>query len=179
MSTCLFTSGIPRECRDNAGGLRKVYLANKNDIVSVTPALGSITDLGVVTQITMATGTTFFEFSSTKESSNFVQNIQSNQANGTVGIEQVLSLTFSKMTGTKSKQIDLINSAEMVAIAEDYNGRYFLLGEFGALETNGGSAETGTALADLNGYKLTLRSLEKSLAREVVASAVTSVITVI
>lgn len=176
MSNCLFTAGIARECRDNSGGLRRCYIANKSDLSAVTPSLGSITDLGTIETITMASGKTFFEFVSTKESSNFVQTIQTSMPNGTVGIEQVLSLTFAKMTGEKSKQIDLMNNAEMVAIAQDYNGRYFLLGEFGALETNGGTSETGTALGDLNGYKLTLRSLEKSLAREIVASAVTSVI---
>lgn len=170
--SCLLTSGIAKGCRDNSGGLKRVLLANKINIDAIVPVQGSTgipADAGIITGITMAGSPTtyFYEFIPNKMSSNWVENIQSNLQNGTIGYEQVLTLIFAKNEATKRNQIKLMGQAELVAIVEDYNGKYWMLGEINGLELSGGSSASGTALTDLNGWNITLTGMEHEPAREV------------
>ena len=167
---CLLTNGIARGCRDNTGGIKRVLITNKTNIDTISPeqgATGSPSDEGEITSVDMELGTQFFEFKPNKLSSNWVENIQSNVQNGTIGYEQVLTLMFSKNEAEKRNQIKLMGQAEMVAIVEDYNNKYFMLGEVMGLELSGGSSASGTALTDMNGWNITLSGSEHEPAREV------------
>lgn len=167
--SCLLTSGWAKGCKDNAGGLKTVLLANKSEVSSFTSATGS------VSAITMgATTSVWYEFEPNKMSSNWVENVQANVQNGTVGFEQVLSMTFAKNEAAKRNQVLLLAQGEVYAIAIDYNNTYFLLGEFNGLELTGGNSSSGTALTDLNGWVLTLTGMEPEPAKEVVSTALTN-----
>ncbi len=173
--SCLLTSGIAKGCRDNSGGLKRVLITNKSNVSALAPvqgAVGSPADEGIITEITMEEGTYFYEFIPTKMSSNWVENIQSNVQNGTIGYEQVLTLIFGKNEAAKRNQIKLMGQAEMVAIVEDYNNKYFYLGEINGMELSGGSSASGTALTDLNGWNITLTGMEHEPAREVDGSII-------
>lgn len=167
--SCLITSGWSRGCRDNAGGMRRVLLANRSDVTSFTegtvgsPAVPS----GEITAITMDGAAVWYEFVPNKLSSNAVENIQSNIQNGTVGFEQVITMIFAKNEAAKRNQVALMAQGEVYAIIEDNNGKYFLYGEENALELGGGSSATGTALTDLNGWTLNLNGFEPAPAKEV------------
>ena len=174
--SCLLTSGISKGCRDNSGGLKRVLLTNKENITSVLPAIGGTSDQGIITGITGATSQVFYEFVPNKMSSNWVENIQSNPQNGTIGYEQVVTLMFAKNEASKRNQIKLMGQAEMVAIVEDYNNKYFYLGEVNGLEVNGGNSSSGTALTDMNGWTVTLQGMEHEPAREVTSSIVADLI---
>lgn len=168
MSGCLLNSGWAKGCKDNAGGIKKVLIANTADVASFTSATGS------VSAITMsATSSLWYEFVPNKMSSNWVENIQSNPQNGTVGYEQVLTMIFAKNEAAKRNQVQLIAQGEVYAIVIDYNNKYFLLGEFNGLELSGGNSSSGTALTDLNGWTLTLTGMEPYPAQEVVSTALT------
>lgn len=172
--SCLLTSGWAKGCKDNAGGLKRILLANKGDVTSFTegttgsPAVPS----GEIITITMAALASWYEFVPNKMSSNWVENIQANTQNGTIGYEQVLTMIFAKNEATKRNQVALLGQGEVYAIVEDYNGKYFLLGEFNGVELTGGSSASGTALSDLNGWTLTLSAMEPEPAKEVTADAV-------
>ena len=173
--SCLLTSGIAKCCRDNSGGLKRVLITNKINVASISPVQGetsSPADDGVIDTITMDGSAVFYEFIPNKMSSNWVENIQSNVQNGTIGYEQVLTLVFAKNEANKRNQIKLLGQAELVAIVEDYNNKYFYLGEVNGLELSGGSSASGTALTDLNGWNVTLTGMEHEPAREVTASIV-------
>jgi len=164
---CLFTDGIAKGCRNNSGGLKRALIQNKSEITSFTPAIGGVTDEGAITAVVMESGAQFFEFIPNKMSSNWVENIQSNVQNGTIGYEQVLNLIFSKNEAAKRNQIKLLGQAETVVIVEDYNGKYFVLGEENGVELTGGNSGSGTALTDLNGWNVTLGGMEHYPAREI------------
>ena len=169
--SCLLTSGIAKGCRDNSGGIKKVLLANKSSLWNVTPTAESNLDLGLISNINLADSvgapTKFFEFVPNKMSSNWVENFQSNVQNGTIGYEQVLTLIFSKNEASKRNQIKLLGQAEIVAIVQDFNNKYFLLGEYNGLEVTGGKSDSGTNLNDLNGWSITIGGMEPNPAREI------------
>ena len=164
MACTLITAGIARGCKDNVGGIKTVWLLPKVQIASIASVAGS----GVITAIT-TTGTTpvpkFKRFEMNKNSSNWVENIQSNVQNGSVGYEQVLTMIFSKNEATKRNVIKLLGTNELVALVLDLNGTYWYLGETAGLDVTAGSSASGTAMADLNGWTITLGSNEPEPAK--------------
>lgn len=178
--SCLLTSGIAKGCKDNMAGIKTVYLTNSINVTAISPVPDgtSPADVGVIDTITMAASPNqyFYEFTPNKMSSNWVENIQSNVQNGTIAYEQVLTIILGKNEATKRNQIKLIGQAEVVAIVEDRNGKYWLLGEENGLELTGGNSASGTALTDLNGWSLTLTGQEHDPAREVSASIMAALI---
>ena len=47
-------------------------------------------------------------------------------------------------------------------IVEDYNGNYFFMGEENGVELATMAISTGTSMADLTGYSLTLSAMERT-----------------
>lgn len=164
---CLLTDGIAQGCRGNAGGIKRILLANTINVTSYTPAADGATDEGAITAVAMELGTQFYEFIPNKQSSNYVENVQSSVPNGTVGFEQVLTMIFKKNEASLRNQVLILARAETYAIVEDYNGKYFVLGEANGLELTGGNSDSGTALADLNGWNVQLGGMESLPAREI------------
>lgn len=174
---CLITSGWAKGCKDNAGGLKRVLLANKSDVTAFVEKTGSLGEyLGEIETVTMSGSAVFYEFVPNKMSSNWVENIQANAQNGTVGYEQVLTMTFAKNEASKRNQVQLLGQGEVYAIVNDYNDKYFLLGEFNGAELTGGSSQSGTALTDLNGWTLTLTAMEPEPAKEVTGSIISGLL---
>lgn len=143
------TSGYTLDCnaKDNVGGLAEVLLANKCDIDSIT-----LTD-EIVTAVVMKTAKQFFKFQLTKSTSGFTLTPTANAQNGTAFIAESLTLVINKMKSATSKIFNGLVKGTFVAIAKDRNGEYVMLGREGGLDVTGGTAGSGTASADRNGYE--------------------------
>lgn len=143
-------AGIARDCAANLGGIRAVYLANFEDVTAVTVTSD------VVTGITMASGAKFYAYYFNPNTSNFTTTIQANRENGSLFFETVLSLVFPKQDATKRIEVNALAQAGLMAIVTDNNGNNWLLGKDEPMMLTSGTAETGTARADRNGYALEL-----------------------
>jgi len=169
---CNITSGIARGCRDNAGGIVEVYLGNYP--TGYTAQEWYSTDgAGTVTAITALTQYTFVP---TKNSSNWVENVNSSVENGTIGYEQVITLVFAKNQAATRDIVKLLGQANMVAIVRDKNEKYWMLGAQDGLELNGGNSASGTALNDLNGWTVTLTGMEPFPAEEVASALISTIV---
>ena len=73
-------------------------------------------------------------------------------------------------------EILLLAKNTLVAVVEDQNGTYWYLGRFNGLDITTGTASSGLAQADRNGYQLTFTGGEKELA-PTVSSAVIATLT--
>ena len=169
---CNITSGFTLGCRDNTGGVRKVYILGGSD--------GAITDVnrtdGAISEIT-GSGT-FYTFEQVKQTSNFTETINSSVENGTIFYQQDLVLQFHKISGSFQEMVeDLGKNPEIYVIletnngSEDNAGRYFLLGQYNGLTLSAGTGQTGTAFGDLNGYNLTFSGQEPIPAGEIVVAS--------
>jgi hypothetical protein len=74
-------------------------------------------------------------------------------------------------------EILLLGKNNMMAVVEDQNGRYWLAGRYNGLDLLSGSAGTGLAQTDRNGYTLTFSGGEKELAPAVQASVIATLTT--
>lgn len=158
------------DCKESIGGLKSVSFMASADLTTVTEAAG------VVTAITKATGKKFFKYELVKNSADYAENINANVQNGTVYYGQELKIVLNKMQANTRNEILLLAKSNLVAIVEDANGKYWLAGRTNGLDITGGSANSGTAQGDRNGYSLTFTGGEKEMAPEVQSSIIAALL---
>ena len=155
---CVLTQSLPLDCRDSIGGLKSVMFIEFANVTAITASAG------VVTAITKAAGKKFYKYDLAKETSQFTETFTSSVANGTFFYAQELSIVLNKLQTNVRNEILLLAQNNLIAIAEDKNGNYWLLGRLNGLDVTGGTAESGTANGDRSGYTITLTAQEKELA---------------
>ena len=144
-------TGITRDCLGNNGGIRKVWLANYDNVASLTVASGAIT------AITMSNSEKFKLYEFARNTSSLSSNYAVNAENGTSYVESDLLMVFNRMDTSKRLEIVALAQGNLVAIVEDNNGNKWYLGKDFPVTINAGDGQTGTARADRNGYSITLR----------------------
>lgn len=150
-------AGITRDCATNMGGIKKVYIANRADVDSVTLTSG------VVTAITMVSTKKFYEYQFALGTSSMTSNWQVSAENGTKFVETDLQMIFNRADSTKRLEIVALAQAELAVVVEDNNGNMWYLGYHEPVLLNGGDMQTGTARGDRNGLSVTLRDTAPEL----------------
>ncbi len=154
MACDFITAGRLEPCKDSVGGINAIYFVpyggiGRSDINTVT---------GEIDNVTASTSAYKFDV---RGNSSYTENIQSSRENGTTAFEQVLELTFKKLTKEDQKAIKLLSYNRPHVIIEDNNGNRFVSGlEYGS-DVTGGTVVTGATMADMSGYTLTFTGMEK------------------
>jgi hypothetical protein len=153
--SCNLAQGITFGCRDNAGGVNRVWITDYENVTSVVKNTGDT--------ITSITGTgVFYEFQLIRTTSEMTETINASLENGTVFYTTELTMFFAKLEQYKRNIIKtLAQSFRLAVIFEDNNGAFFLCGEEYGMFVSAGSSVTGLALGDRQGYNLTLQALEQ------------------
>lgn len=160
MSCSALTAGFLDLCNDGTAGIEKIFIGN-GPVESITESAG------VITAITVGgsamTPSDFFEFQTPRQSSSITETTTVSQENGTLFFDQQLTCIFNKMEAAKRDQLLLMaQSTSMVVVAKDGNGAYWSIGiEKGAFMVSG-SATSGVAYGDRNGYEIVIGGLEAS-----------------
>jgi hypothetical protein len=151
--SCYISSGLQLGCSDGIGGIKKIYIigGDGGDITGVTT---NNTD-GSITGFTSTTGTTVYGFSLKRNTSSLAQNTTKNFENGTIYWEQVLTAVFFKYDQDKRNQLKILGQNDQIQIiAVDQNDVQYYLGQVNGMYLSGGSAATGTAYGDRNGFEM-------------------------
>jgi hypothetical protein len=171
---CFISSGLALGCSDGIGGIKKIYI--------VGGATGEVTGTtynatGEITGATSTTGTTIYGFELKRNTSSLSQNVTKSFENGTIYFEQVLTAVFFKYDQDKRNQVKILSQNDAIQIiAIDQNDVQYYLGQVNGMYLSGGSAATGTALGDRNGFELTFTGQEQEPAR-VISGALATVFT--
>ena len=168
-SACFVTSNICKGCRDTVGGVKQAYI--------IAGTVTGITENGTQ-EITAIGGTgTTYQFQVEKNTSSFLETITPSLENGTVFYDQNLSLVFHKLQQSTRNQIKLLaQNTDMKVIVETNDGTYWYLGEDFGMFLSTGTAESGTAFGDRNGYAITLQAFEKEPAKKLAASLASTLV---
>lgn len=150
MSCSQTLTAIAKDCNANIGGVKRVYVANADDVTAVTVTSGKITG------ITMASGKKFLEFAFRANTASMTSTWQVSAETGAKYVQTLLAMQFSRMETSKRLAIQALALADAVAIVEDMNGAFWYLGYEFPLELNAGDGGTGTQRTDRNGYGITL-----------------------
>lgn len=152
---CVFVTGSSIDCRDSAGGIKNLYIARLQDISGITESSG------VVTAITMNSGTKFWEYQMEKENAMATETENTSVENGTVWYNQEIKFTIKKMTAAQRNNMRIMVQNRLVVIIKDQNDLYWMYGRYNGCDKVGdNTAVTGKALGDMNGYTVTLLGKE-------------------
>lgn len=148
-------NGIAFDCSTSMGGVRVVYIADYEDVTSVTVGTG-----GTITDITMASGATFKPFYFRRNTASLTSTLNVDAANGN-SISTDLSMQFLRQDGQKRIEISALSLGETAVLVEDANGVIWYLGYDLPVMASAGGAETGTNFSDGNRYTITLQDNSK------------------
>lgn len=168
--SCAITSGYTLDCKDAIGGIKKVYFGNAEPSAMTigTNASGTITGVS---------GISFYAYELLPQGkNNFTETINSNAEVGTLFYTQQLSLEFTKLTQNTRNKLATIAKRRNVVVVETHDGTFFMLGQTYGLECSGGSALSGAAMGEFQGYQLQLTGMEKNPMNEVSSLSVLTVI---
>jgi len=154
---CNLTRSRAEACKDTVAGIKEVYLVDFGKLGTVT-----LTD----DEVTNMTGDssndlTAFKYE-VKGNNSFETNINASRENGTVFYEQVLNMTFKKLTKEDHKELKLLAAGRPHIFIVDRNDNVFLMGKEEGADVTAGTVSTGNALGDFNGYNLTFTANEVS-----------------
>lgn len=163
---CALTQGYTLDCRESLGGIKAVWLIAHGNVSSVTEASG------IVSAITKAAGKVFYKYELVKNTGTLTETITASVENGTVFYAQELSIVLNKLQTNTRNEILLLAKNTLMAVIQDANDTYWLLGRVAGLDVTGGTSATGTAQGDRSGYSLTFTGGEKELAPSVASGII-------
>ena len=160
--------------KNNVGGIKRVYIANHNDVVSTTIEDGTIYTGSTVDQIvdiTMASGKEFFIFDTVKETSSFTQAIEANIQNGTLSFVPTVELIFNKLDAPTRNLIQMLSVSLLDVIILDSNDNLWYLGRINGMDLTAAELTSGVAQGDRNGSTLTFTGAENESLRSIFLGA--------
>lgn len=158
MSNCALTQDYSFGCDTGVGGTKELYLIELENVASFTESSGTLT------AITKVTGKLFRKYQLVLETANFEEDITGNRQNGTLFYAQKATIVLNKQQVSVRNEIMLLATNRLIAVYLDNNGTYRLFGRQFGLMLLTGTATTGTAWGDRNGYTLNFTGAELQLA---------------
>ena len=165
---CALTQGFVLDCKESVGGIKSVRFVEFDNVASIAYAAG-------VATLTMVASKKFWKYAQVRETSSFTETITANVQNGTIFYSQELTVILNKLAAATRNEILLLAKNRLMAIVEDMNGSYWLLGAKNGLDITGGNSATGTASGDRNGYTLTFQAMEADPMWSVSAGSISAI----
>lgn len=164
-------SGIATECKD-IGGIKEVYIIDRNKVSGLTLNPTTL----IISGITMSGTTKFSTYKMNPQTGNLSSKITNSSENNTSFIETTVNLVFAKMTATKNVELKALRIGELAMIVRDNNDNYWYLGYDNPVELMDGTAQSGTAFGDLNGYNINLVDRSYDIPYSVASNIISSII---
>lgn len=156
---CVLTTGYTfLGCKGGASGIKKVYITEFENNTG-TGATFTAT-AGIVTAYTLATGKKYRVYALDKEMGMYTSPGTYTPASGTISYEPQIDFTIKKLTTTVIQEIHLVAQNVLTMMVEDINGDYWLFGKDQGMDLMTWATESGTALTDFNGHKLSFKGKE-------------------
>ena len=154
-------AGIAKDCAPSMGGIVEVYIANAEDVTSVTATQGKVTG------IAMESSAKFKKYSFARNTGSMTSTYTIDHATGANFVSTDLVLQFNRMETAKRVEISALAVGELAVLVKDANGVYWYLGKDEPVLSTAGDGQTGTARADGNRYTITLQDNSPEMPFEV------------
>jgi len=165
-------SGLVRDCAANVGGVKNVYIANYDDVDTLTIDA----DANEITAITMLNSAKFKKYYFKRGQASVASTPQYNEAGDYAGENSVLSLTFLRQDATKRLEVAALSVGELAVIYEDNNGQYWYLGSDRPVLRTGGESGSGAANTDNNRYGIELTAYDNALPLSVDSAIISNIV---
>lgn len=173
--SCLLSGGITRACGFQFGGLKKVYLANFEEVSGLTYSGNT----GLITAVSMtSTGATWYEFEYEPNTAQKLEELVAGDVSRFVN--QTLNMKLANVTQAKKLTIDSLANATLSVMLQTQDNLYWFFGEptkSAGLRATVLSIDSGTAQADAAGVvTITLLGGNLGYANQVTSGAVATAI---
>lgn len=149
---CALTQGhTPKVCKSVAG-VKEILIA---ELANVNLSAMAKT-AGVVTTLTCATGKQFFIYKQKAETANWKQSGAADPKMGTKSQTQTITLDVLGFDQATQTELELLLSNSVVCIVKLNDGTYWLVGEDYGLDVTTMEGDSGTAMGDFMGDKITI-----------------------
>lgn len=162
-TSCALTSDYTFPCDVGAGGVKEMYLIELENISTVTESSGTLT------AITKVAGKIFRKYQLVQDTATAEETITGNIQNGTLYYAQKVTIIINKQNVAVRNEILLLAKNRLAIVTVDNNDTYRLYGWDQGVRLNEGSAASGTAWGDRNGYVLNFSGNQRELAYFVTA----------
>lgn len=152
MACTLTLAGRGVGCKDALGGIKRIFVTEWTDGLWNDATSGTVDDA--------AAAEVFLTYDMTRGSGSLNQTITADLAAGTVFFDQVCSVTFNKIAAADIEEISNLVKGRMAVIVKDNNDNIFVMGHKNGVEVTGGTAQTGTAAGDQNGFTIEFSAQE-------------------
>ena len=163
---CTLSSGRLLQCKDKIGGIKTVFLAKHIDFTT-----GITTD--AAEEIITLPLATIYRYELSQGVGDFIETITSSVENGTVFWEQAVNISLMQLTAADRLELQNVAQTRLALFVLDNNDNIWMIGQYDSAELTAGTAATGTAKGDANGYTLTFTASEKLPARRLESYTVT------
>ena len=161
---CVLNSGRLLQCKDKIGGIKTIFIANHDQFLTgiTVNADKEIDGFKVVTP-----QADLYRYELSQASGDFIETITSSVENGTVFWNQVVNFSLMQLTTADRNELMAVAQTRLALFVLDNNDNIWMVGQYDSAELTAGTAATGTAKGDANGYTLTFTATEKLPARRV------------
>lgn len=164
MSCSITLTGIQKDCKNNIGGISKVWIAPYT-------AGAATVDTGKINAISNIADFKGYAFSRNTASMTSTRN--KDFTNGTSYVSTEVILQFNRMETDKRIEVEALSVGELQIIVRDNNGIYWFLGLDAPVESSAGTAQTGAAKTDGNFYNITFTDESFEYPYEILDTALT------
>tara|TARA_R110001592_G_scaffold121426_3_gene326998 strand:- start:663 stop:1244 length:582 start_codon:yes stop_codon:yes gene_type:complete len=165
MACGLLTKGRGLDCNRISGGIKNIYFAVYDQVLSTT--LGAGADLGSITDIDMG-ASSLYRYTMPLGVSSLTDTITGSRENGTIFYTPTINIILNRLTKEDQNEIKLLGATRTIIFAElnatlATNGHNVIvcLGRVNGMELNAGTMDSGAAWGDRGGYTLTFDGLEQ------------------
>lgn len=152
---CDLSLGRLEPCKDSVGGLKAVYFINYDE-AAYTDATFDADE--VLTNWTTFTANAYkYEL---RGANNFDEANEVSRDNGTSIWTGTGTIVLKKQDSATRKELKLMAYGRPIVITEGYDGQFKVYGLQNGCDVSVGTA-SGAAMADLNGYNISVTSMEK------------------
>jgi|TARA_R110000782_G_C14603782_1_gene391362 hypothetical protein len=166
MACTALTRGRQLNCNRISGGIKAVYFAVLDQIVSITyDTTAAPNGVREIDDIDMGSDS-IYKYSLPIGTSSLSDNIVGSRENGTIYFTPTINIVYNKLSKEDQQEIKLLAATKTVVFAELNqqlaNGHNVIvaLGTTNGMELNAGTMDSGASWGDRNGYTLTFDGME-------------------
>ena len=163
--SCEALQSIQKNCSNNIGGIKNVWVNQQDEISGVTVSGGA----WIVSAITV--GDPCVPFAINRNTGNYTEDTAVDLINGSTFVTQTITLMFNRRDKDKSEAIHVLGAGQqyLAVFIQDANDKYWYFENVQLTATGEGS---GTARADGSKYSVTLLAESEHLAYEVLSTQI-------
>ena len=165
MACTALTKGRGLDCNRVSGGVKYIYFGVYDQFTAPLDGTGIKVVNSEITDIEMDTGG-LYRYTVPRGSTTVTDTITGSTENGTLFYTPTVSMILNRLTKEDQNEIKLLGQTQVVVFAQLNatlaNGHDVIvgMGVTNAMSLNAGSADSGAAFGDRNGYTLTFDGLE-------------------